>query len=661
MGPYQGTLLMLSQTFQSERANSSTVLARLGWYRIAFAAILATAAVTRLWDLGSRAMHHDESLHAYFSWLLANGHGYIHDPMMHGPVLFHLVAAAFYLFGDSDTVSRLWPALLGIGVVAAPHFLRPWLGSKGAIIASGLLCLSPLTMYFSRFIRHDIFAEAWVLMALIGLLRYLTTGQTANLVVFGLGMGLLYSEKEVSYIYTVSVGLFLLPTLLIRTLPRTALAALVASTALTVLLVLGVSTSVLGPLPKVAYPISSYEQVLQITNSFASSPLVLTLVACTLAAFGTVAAVFHSEARRPGAHSIPWRDLTWTSASFAAVFVLFHTTFFQNPTGLFTGSIGAVAYWLGQQEVRRGDQPWYYYLVLIPIYEPLVLALGACALWPLASAVRKIRTWLKAPWVGPQNFGPLAGTWLATSLLLYSWAGEKMPWLSVHILLPAILLAAWGTQQLWDQPGQRRLLAPIVAAAGLILIPYQWRTAVQLSFYNGDTPKEMAIYTQTTPDVARLSRALDILSLYRNGGYQLSIAMDAEAAWPFQWYLRRYPKVTYLATGDSHLPAGVEVALLGTSPDLSAKDRYVVTRMPLRWWFPEETYRGLVSKTNGIMQAKELAQSVLEIVVNPQQRSKLLDFVFKRQTPPLGSTDFYLLVRTDLWPQFREAWRLAAP
>ena len=35
--------------------------------------ILALALLSRFWDLGSRALHHDESLHAYFSWLHVHG------------------------------------------------------------------------------------------------------------------------------------------------------------------------------------------------------------------------------------------------------------------------------------------------------------------------------------------------------------------------------------------------------------------------------------------------------------------------------------------------------------------------------------------------------------------------------------------------------------
>ena len=43
---------------------------------------------------------------------------------------------------------------------------------------------------------------------------------------------------------------------------------------------------------------------------------------------------------------------------------------FTNSDGFFTGTIGSLGYWIVQQGVRRGSQPWYYYLLVqIPIYE----------------------------------------------------------------------------------------------------------------------------------------------------------------------------------------------------------------------------------------------------------------------------------------------------
>src|SRR5581483_2865047 len=49
----------------------------------------------RLYDVGSRALHHDESLHAVYSWYLYIGRGYVHDPLMHGPYQFHVNALMY--------------------------------------------------------------------------------------------------------------------------------------------------------------------------------------------------------------------------------------------------------------------------------------------------------------------------------------------------------------------------------------------------------------------------------------------------------------------------------------------------------------------------------------------------------------------------------------
>ena len=44
---------------------------------------------------------------------------------------------------------------------------------------------------------------------------------------------------------------------------------------------------------------------------------------------------------------------------------------------------------------------------------------------------------------------PLLGFWAVTSLIAFSLAGEKMPWLTVHIALPAILCRRLGAWAAW--------------------------------------------------------------------------------------------------------------------------------------------------------------------------------------------------------------------
>ena len=94
--------------------------------------------------------------------------------------------------------------------------------------------------------------------------------------------------------------------------------------------------------------------------------------------------VFAVELLRRGNHGLidAMRSVDKTSAliavsAAAAIFVVLFTTFFTNPNGIVTGLIGGIQYWLSQQEVARGGQPWYYYLILLPLYNfmPLLVAI----------------------------------------------------------------------------------------------------------------------------------------------------------------------------------------------------------------------------------------------------------------------------------------------
>jgi hypothetical protein len=81
---------------------------RMDWETLAWAAILLLAVVSRFYALGVRGMSHDESLHAVYSHNLFRSGSYQHDPMMHGPFLFHANAFIFLLLGVSDATARVW-------------------------------------------------------------------------------------------------------------------------------------------------------------------------------------------------------------------------------------------------------------------------------------------------------------------------------------------------------------------------------------------------------------------------------------------------------------------------------------------------------------------------------------------------------------------------
>ena len=199
-----------------------------------------------------------------------------------------------------------------------------------------------------------------------------------------------------------------------------------------------------------------------------------------------------------------WNFRSWlaNAAVFYTLFAIFYTTFFTNGQGFFTGLVGSLGYWLSQQGVERGSQPLYYYaLIQIPIYEYLP-ALGSILALYFGIRYKKFTTLPGLSPVYSEVVPPPAGDasintdqetapkplpililllfWSITSLIAYSIAGERMPWLTFHIALPLILTAGWGFGYLVDStPWQKIkdnssliavLLLPIFTTSLLSLI-----------------------------------------------------------------------------------------------------------------------------------------------------------------------------------------------
>ena len=126
-----------------------------------------------------------------------------------------------------------------------------------------------------------------------------------------------------------------------------------------------------------------------------------------------------------------WDQKVWLIAAgiFYAIWVLSYSTFFTNLGGIESGSARRLGYWIAQQDVARGNQPWYYYFVITPLYEFLPLALAIVA---------AVYYWIRRQ---ADVFTLFLLYWCGMTLLLFTIASEKMPWLLVNITLPLIVLA----------------------------------------------------------------------------------------------------------------------------------------------------------------------------------------------------------------------------
>ena len=156
-----------------------------------------------------------------------------------------------------------------------------------------------------------------------------------------------------------------------------------------------------------------------------------------------------------------WNKDWWKLAlAFWVPFTIFYTSIFTNSDGFFTGTVGSLGYWIAQQAVQRGSQPWYYYILIqIPIYEFLPF-LGSILALIIGLRYRQIQTckdnsleedlsvkrWRTTKSENFTNMFALFVWWIVVSIIAFSYAGEKMPWLTIHLAWPMILVHRLGTR-----------------------------------------------------------------------------------------------------------------------------------------------------------------------------------------------------------------------
>ena len=192
----------------------------LTWEFLFFGLILVLAAGTRFLMLGDRVMSHDESLHTYYAWRFFQGFGYQHNPMMHGPFQFHILALTYFFIGASDFTSRIPAALFSLATIWMVWFWRRYIGNWGAIVAALLLLVSPYMLFYGRYTRNEAFVGLFAIIMLYAVLRYLETGWTKYLYLLVLTIVFHFITKETSFIYTGELLIFLGGLLVVRVTER---------------------------------------------------------------------------------------------------------------------------------------------------------------------------------------------------------------------------------------------------------------------------------------------------------------------------------------------------------------------------------------------------------------------------------------------------------
>jgi len=548
------------------------VVGTLSLERCLYIAVFAVAILTRLYILGVRPYHHDESIHAFFSWKITDdGLGsYQYDPVYHGPVLYYATALVVRLFGDSDFTGRLSAVFFGWGVLALAWPLRRYIGRWAALCFLILATFSPSWSYFTRFLRHDIFMALGNLMFVYFAFRYAETQRARFMYWAAVGLAIAFCTKEDMYalgpVFVACIVMMLLWEVIYATDWRAALR--------------GVWRETTAFLSRAAIPL--------VTSAVIFLVIGLLLYTSLLT------------------HQKNWNPVT-----------------------------RALTYWWGQHEIKRIGGPWWYYFPDLVIYEPLIFFPALTfLLGPLMQAREHERTStrvlayatlatmaafficllaapLRAPevllvalafagltmmrrWL-PDRFTRFLIIWTMGCFGFYSWAQEKVPWLLVPILLPTTFLAAkWFAQLIEEKIITRPSVALPLGAVGALTL---WTLIATNYLYDAPHPEEvpgprhaeLLAYVQSTYDVTKLvMRRVEEVSSALGTGTKTRLAVSGNATWPLSWYMRHYPVNWAADVRNVDTPIVIVDREATSALDKAISDKYEKVPFQIRgWWEPD--------------------------------------------------------------------------
>jgi len=457
-----------------------------------FLLILILTIFLRFWTLDLKLLHHDEAIHSWFSYELLTKGTWMYDPSYHGPFLYYATAGMFSFFGDSDLVARLLPALFGTLLIPLVYCIYRigYINKNQTLLASLFIALSPNMVYFSRFLRHDIFMLFFTFLLLVALLYYFERGQVRFVLIAAVAMaGALSCKEEMPviilifasfFIFSIWRGKFTLPL----SWKRDLIFGLILVTA-----IMGVLYTGFG-----SHPETLAGQNFQITAQ--------------------------------GVH------------------------FEMNTTGWYK----AVDHWTGMHKQQRLGGPFYFYIPFYLMYELPIFILAIIGTLQfiltgvdLTLAFRRLKNiiltrklslttgnlaeislhQLQNPRQGyskSDEFFRLCIWWMILTMAFYAYVGEKVPWLLIPQLLPMCFVAAYKLN--WQ-----KIAFALVGC--IFLVAMTWHVA----FIPVDI-NEPIVQVQNSEEMREVMQLIDASN---------NVVVASKDYWPLPWYYRgdRWNKIKF--------------------------------------------------------------------------------------------------------------------
>lgn len=522
-------------------------------------------------NLDVRPPHHDESIHAIYSFYEYHDPknlAYKYDPMLHGPLLYRTTAKVFSLFNPTLETARRYTAslhCLAIFIIALALYRR-W-GMTSAVFGLVSLGLSPVNLLWSRFLREDAFMMLFLALCFWGL--NFTKHRKWALPFALLFLILQFTSKENSFM-TLGLILFYLCFEAIfsfiknRSFPlNQSLKASCGLRELSFCLVIG-----------------AFLYCYLYSNGFTYSQGILDgLYRKSLMYW------FHQHKieRISGPFFFNFMIISWYDFFFlVSVPYFFFVTKLKNiKLHLLGFTLAAITSSIFLSVIDWSSTPFFIDQVLK--FKHPFDAMVACMMLYMGAATT-IDHLLR-----DERELAFYGFFFWANWFSYSYVGEKVPWLALYPLLFGVLYHSIlvGTQKYSDLiKRQRKLLIPILSIVFTLQIVTFYRSGLR----DEGQAKELASQVQTSWEFDETLTAIRE-KLLQNTPTEIKsrVLLTGDPIWPGTWYLYSLPGYSFRSPNkkyDMFDDMIVDHSFL--SSHLEIEGTHKISPLPFRhWWLPD--------------------------------------------------------------------------
>ncbi len=575
-------------------------------FYLALILIIGLAFFLRFHNLDERVFHHDESAVGFYTYKLFNDGVYSYDPSFHGPFMYYVTSEMYRHLKDTVYASRLLPAIFGASMIFLLIPLRRYLGNTGTVIAAFFFALSPSFLYYSRFYREDIFISFFTLLALVCAVKYIEAynrdrqgvSELNIYYVAGAAVVTLIVINRFEYAFQSKADAYILISVILLFLILVALFSLKSGKTR---IRTGYSVERIFYLALGGIAISCIAALKE--NAYIMMALISLFLFIYFFREGWHRGMINRLKRPDRQFLIPVAEVIFLVLVVLVAFSLFYTGNLLDIAGMKTAVVKALSHWYEMHRIQRIGGPYFYYLVIIALYELPVLVFGIIGMFYFGCRGRKkeklliflLIYWVAVdimyliaqsfPWAGKflpttyvqssiiiflpllvlgmigvfyirNRFIAFLVFWALSNFFIYSYVQEKVPWLVLNPLLPLILIAAAYLGEVLPalnirSKGGAALVIFLVISGSLFV-----HSSFLLNYEKYTDPAEPLIQASQAPQKFSqvINKVFEISSQYKNQSTEIQIT-DENLETQFLWYARHYPNIHWKVNLDAEFNA----------------------------------------------------------------------------------------------------------